>query len=472
MAQRRTRRVRSPHPGVVVRRRSYKDGRPDCWIARWTDPESGRAREASLDAADATNETKRTAWAKAKSAELALIRHEFETGVRTKTRTTVTDAVKLFLDDCANNPSLRGTTVRAYRECLLRFEGWANETGLVDVQDLDRPRLNRFHHALNRMKRRAPARAGDQGEYRTTDTLLSARTRNKIRITLGAAIRSWRLAGFVTRLSHEQVKEVLTPEKLPRPEPDPLSPTQIRELLEAARRHDEVRYEKTRTEHAAHPSAKRVGVTPRHEPMVPAVLLLLLTGQRAGELLSRRWEHVDLEAKDDFGQPSGEIRIRADESKTKRPRRIDLSVAPSLRRLLTLLRARRGDDVYLLGGREQPDLKLLQNGFARLVKFGAPRCTPQRLRQTCASYLTSAGGIFAAASLYRSAEQLGHGPEVAQRHYLNAVRGIPHDAKTLEAAMGVEDLVDALLDELQGRPARRRRARRGSAQAEDVAAAG
>lgn len=40
-----------------------------------------------------------------------------------------------------------------------------------------------------------------------------------------------------------------------------------------------------------------------------------------------------------------------------------------------------------------------------------------------------------------AARQLGHSVQVAEKHYLGLVRGIPRDARTLEAAMQVEDVV-------------------------------
>jgi hypothetical protein len=52
--------------------------------------------------------------------------------------------------------------------------------------------------------------------------------------------------------------------------------------------------------------------------------------------------------------------------------------------------------------------------------------------------LTNAPGIFGAASAYRSAKQLGHSVAVAERHYLDVMRGIPREARTLEAAMQIE----------------------------------
>ena len=75
-------------------------------------------------------------------------------------------------------------------------------------------------------------------------------------------------------------------------------------------------------------------------------------------------------------------------------------------------------------------------------EYGAPESfTWQALRRAYGTFLTNAPGIFGAASAYRSAKQLGHSVQVAERHYLGLVRGIPREARTLEAAMQIEDLV-------------------------------
>jgi hypothetical protein len=71
--------------------------------------------------------------------------------------------------------------------------------------------------------------------------------------------------------------------------------------------------------------------------------------------------------------------------------------------------------------------------------------TWQALRRTCGTFLTNAPGIFGAASAYRSAKQLGHSVQIAERHYLGLVRGIARDARTLEVAMQVEDAIDGVV---------------------------
>jgi hypothetical protein len=92
----------------------------------------------------------------------------------------------------------------------------------------------------------------------------------------------------------------------------------------------------------------------------------------------------------------------------------------------------------------------------RLVaEYGAPHgSTWQAFRRTCGCYLTNAPGIFGAASAYRSAKQLGHSVAVAERHYVDVVRGIPRDARTVEAAMQIGAEVARVVESVSAQPAR------------------
>jgi hypothetical protein len=71
------------------------------------------------------------------------------------------------------------------------------------------------------------------------------------------------------------------------------------------------------------------------------------------------------------------------------------------------------------------------------------------MRRTCGTYLTNAPGIFAA-SAYRSAKQLGHSVQVAEKHYLGLARGISPTARTLEAAMQIESVLGRVIAAIHG----------------------
>jgi hypothetical protein len=87
------------------------------------------------------------------------------------------------------------------------------------------------------------------------------------------------------------------------------------------------------------------------------------------------------------------------------------------------------------------------------MKRGAPEFTWQKLRRTCGCFLTCAPGIFGGASAFMSAKQLGHSVAVAERHYVGVVRGIPPEARTLEAAMGITPQMKAIEESARSRAA-------------------
>jgi hypothetical protein len=123
-------------------------------------------------------------------------------------------------------------------------------------------------------------------------------------------------------------------------------------------------------------------------------------------------------------------------------------VSPALRALLAALRLStggKGKVFRLTADAADAAAKRLKREFGAPSDFGW-----QMLRRTCGTFLTNAPGIFNAASAYRSAKQLGHSLAVAERHYLGVERGIPRDARTLEAAMQIEELVHVVTRSIGG----------------------
>jgi integrase len=217
-----------------------------------------------------------------------------------------------------------------------------------------------------------------------------------------------------------------------------LTAIQIGTLLTACLAHDAETFAETRDEHRG---LRRTGTTRRYDPIAPFTAFLLLSGCRCSEALTLRWDSVDLTALGDDGRSTGEIHLRAAEVKTATSRSIDLSVSPGLRELLAAIKVS-ATGQYVFGDDRSLPYSSVESARKRLRKdYSAPRFTWQDLRRTTASYLTNASGIFGSASLYRSAAQLGHSAEVAQRRYLGVIKGIPREARTLEAAMGCEALI-------------------------------
>jgi integrase len=181
------------------------------------------------------------------------------------------------------------------------------------------------------------------------------------------------------------------------------------------------------------------GGTARYTPVSAFVLFVLLSGVRLGEALRLQWKDVHLEAADHSGNPVGEFRIRAFESKTKKPRVVTLGVSPALRRLLVAQRVRTGGR-----GRVWPDVT--EDGAVKAMRrlrvtYGAPPdFTWQALRRTCSTYLVNGPGIFGSASAYQAAKQCGHSVVVMEKNYAGLVHGVHPALRDLESVLGIESL--------------------------------
>jgi integrase len=183
-----------------------------------------------------------------------------------------------------------------------------------------------------------------------------------------------------------------------------------------------------------HDGVGEAGSTPRYEPVAPFVLLALLLGARLSELIDLRWEEVDIGA--------GEIRLPASRTKTGRARTITLSETPTALQLLQAMRLRGGGN-RVFGAWTKDSAKAARKRL--LGEFKAPKFTWQALRRTCAAVLTNSPAIYGAASAYRSAKRTGHSVVIAEKHYVDVMRDLPRDATTFEAAVGIEDLAQAIV---------------------------
>jgi integrase len=240
-----------------------------------------------------------------------------------------------------------------------------------------------------------------------------------------------------------------------------LRPHEVRETLEAALRHDadtvlsRDEEQRLRSEARARGITRKAmaaiqprGTTPKYEPIAPFVAFCLLSGARLGEALGLEWDRVDLDALDSSGKRTGEIHLEGWRLKTKQYRTIDLAVSPALRKLLATMHLAGGGKGSVFGlteGLAEAAAKRLKAEYSAPHSFGWQAC-----RRTCATYLTNAPGIFGGASAYRSAAQLGHSVQVASRSYLGLVKGIPLEARTLEAAMQIEEQIERVVARISG----------------------
>jgi hypothetical protein len=210
--------------------------------------------------------------------------------------------------------------------------------------------------------------------------------------------------------------------------PKPLQRGDVRKTFEAAARHD-------------------AGEASRFGPILPMIVVSTLLGTRRSESVQLDWTHFRADAVDESGRTVGAVVVPASISKTKTERTIFLDYTPGLHDYLIRLKLATGAKGTITGvtyhqaGRAQPRLRKVY-GAARDFSW-------QRLRITSSTFLTSAPSIFGSASHSQSAARLGHSWKTAETFYAKSVAGISGDAKTLEDALGIADLVKSACDAVQ-----------------------
>jgi integrase len=433
-------------------------GRHPYWRARYDDPDSGKRVKVRIDPVLHSTADARRDWAIKKTRALSKRRDEIANGAPRATGESFTEAVD---DYFAKHPHLRPGTRRGYRDTADKLVAWAAEVGVLKCDDVTRAKLHAFRDTLIIQPKRVAVSRGKRGQGRTTGKPRSPHTINSelraVRTVLGYLVELDKLL----KVTHDDLRRATKRLDAPDEPVEYLRPHDLQKLLDAAMRHDAETYEETRDEHAGR--GKR-GTTLCYAPIAPFIAAVLLTGMRVGEVLALQWSKVDLEALDHDGVVVGEIRLKGADTKTRRPRTIGLEVSPALRLLLGALHlknqsrgssAETGRVFGLTRGTADAARKRL------IVEYGAPKAFGwQILRQTCGTYLTNAYGIFGAASAYRSAKQLGHSVTIAEKHYVDLARGIPREARTLEAAMQIEGHLARLLAQVstatEAKPALRR----------------
>ncbi len=427
------RRVRSPHPGVVLIP-PETSGRHPYWRARYRDADSGRMTKVRLNPVELPSEEARREWAKRKSKALAKRQMELEEGAPRATGSELKDVIDRYYDA---HPQLRERTLTAYRGATDKLLAWAKKAGITKADDVTRAGLLEFKKRAIAERRHGRVPGGKRGEVAPTSKPRSAYSVNRELRGVRTVLGYLRDLDLLPRLTHDDLRRALKRLPVASERIEYLKPNECRQLLEAALLHDAETFAETRDEHTGE-GRRRIGTTPRYEPIAPFAAYVLLTGCRLAEALALEWRQVDLDALDHDGRPVGEIHLAGAATKTHKARTIGLEVSPALRDLLIAIRPERakGNVFGLSRGTAEAAGKRLR------AEYGAPGpFSWQALRRSCGTYLTNASGIFGAASAYRSAKQLGHSVQVAERHYLGLVRGIARDVHTLEDAMGIGDLI-------------------------------
>lgn len=430
-------RIRSPHPGVKVLRRERASR--VIYLARWTDPDTGRPKEVSLTKLKRTTAESRKQWAINKSNSIAERRAALKSGTAIVSNTTPAKAVESYFK--TRKHELKDSTIKVYREATDPFLRWAKSTGLTRVEDLTPPRLTALRDWLVGLPRHVQKRgAGNgRGARRPSKRRRSPSQINKVLRSMRTVLNHWRKRGLTPELTSDSIRDLMEYVKAPKPLPRFLRSGEIRALVEACRRHDAETYDYARRGRAQRDSK-------RHYPAItPFAVAALLSGMRFGELAELRWADVDLEA--------GEIRLTHTTTKTGHGRVVGLAESPALLALLKRMKLKADRSPYVFGFPEKlKNGRLKHSPMKRDVAesarkrlqggFGAPaKWTWHDLRRTCGTFLTCAPSIYGAASTFLSAKRLGHSVAVAEKHYLGAVSNVSPDATTLEDAMGIADLL-------------------------------
>ncbi|MCO5168360.1 MAG: hypothetical protein M9894_18635 [Planctomycetes bacterium] len=460
--RRKARRTKTSHPGVKLRARTWANGEVT-WFARWVDPDNpttpdGKRREVdtNLTKLGLSTEAARVDWCRRKSAALLERQAALAAGAPRYTNTPLRAALDAYLAHVKDTKSQK--THGAYRLAVERFVAWAGQRGLATTDALTTHELAAFreHMIAGRKHVVLAGQGAGRGAHAPSDTRLSEASINSYLGAMVIALNHLRRVGKLPRVrTGEDVQDALKPIKEPKRLPEILRPDQVQELLLACEAHDAECWLLTREEHDG---LRPKGTTPRYPSVMPFVVFLLLSGCRVSEGLSLDWRDVDLEASDDQGKPVGLVRIVAHKSKTREERVVDFAPTPALGPLLRALRARTGGEGRVFGHLNEtlakaalrrltaPKMKRKQKGV--VPGYGAPKFGWHTLRRTCGTYLTCAPSIYGAAAVFLVARRLGHSVQVSEKHYLNTVRGIDPKHRTLEDALGVRGLLDALLGRL------------------------
>jgi len=394
------------------------------WRVRYTDPDSRKTKWETIPKKWANTRDHRDQYAVEKSREIQRRERELDEGAARETGLPIDETIDRYYEAHPVAPGKRRqATEDVYREATDKLIAWGRRTRIKTADELTRAKLMRFSESLRKQ---------DLSPHSINRQLRSTRT------VLGYLVD----ADAFARLSQDDLRRALKQFKMKTETPDFLRPKELQRLLEACQRHDADTFKVTRAEHDGE---RPRGSTARYEPIAGFTLFTLLSGCRLGEVLSLDWKHVDLEALDGAGHAVGEFRITT-ASKTGDPRRPCLDVSPALRRLLIAQKLRTGGEGSVWGLHRN----VVVRAMPRLSKkYGAPEAASwQALRRTCSTFLCNAPGIYAGASAFRSAKQLGHSVRIAEKHYSGLLRGISPEAHTLEAAMQIEKQADAIIERL------------------------
>jgi integrase len=399
---------------------------------QYIDPDTGQRKRKAVPR-NLTTKKAREQFRADFEKELSNRRIDLERGATPKKGAALADAVERYY------PQAKLADETTYRLATSNLVEWYERAGVTSCDDIDAESLWRWReHVVTRKKKN-----GRPYAFATVNTDL-----RKVKTALFYLSD----AKLLPAITEREIKKACAPLKTtgkkksrgaaakPRPK-QYLTPAELSDLFAALERHDADTYGET--DRKGTPGRVR-----RMEPLAPFFAVAVLTGLRREELLGLTWDRVHLDG-------DGYLEIDEEIAKLHTDRRVALGVSPMAKRIL---RARK-----LQGGRGLvwpfTDDEINQALKRIRRQYDAPaHFTLKALRRTTATYLTSAPGIYGGATVFHSAEQMGHSIETARGFYLHRVHGIDPDAKTIEAALEITDEVEHILDMMQVRQPKKRTA--------------
>jgi len=314
-------------------------------------------------------------------------------------------------------------TRETYGEGAGRFKAWTKANRVPTLDVVQKRHLAKFRSSL------ASSEAANT-------------TRNKWLRSVGTFLEWAATMDYCPNLPDDYAK-ALKKFREPKIPPKPMQRADVRKSFEAVERHDADVFRMTRKEKVGGRRRQR-SATPKFDPMMPMLMIATLLDTRRGEGVQLEWPHFKPDAVDESGNVVGAVVVPGEISKTKVERTIYLDYSPGLRDYLIRLKLATGGKGNIVGITYDQAGKALPR--LRNIYGGPPRFNWQAMRITGSSYLTSAPNIFGAAAHSQSAERLGDSWKTAEKYYAKSLAGIAKDATTLEAALGIEDLVTRACD--------------------------
>jgi integrase len=306
-------------------------------------------------------------------------------------------------------------------DCLL---AWCTGQKVERRSDFTGSVLTQYLPALQTAKKLVPNAGGKVGQLIQSTEARSTATGNKDIRALKTVLRWLSRAGYID-VALDDISTALTQDATD-PDKNPLTQAQIRQLLNACARHDDAILKPD--ERRRHPHDGK------YPPITQLVKFELTGGIRIQELWVRKDtvrsgpKRTVLIGTDVLDE---QINVPASVSKTRKDRLVEFYVSEYLQEHAKELSKAGLSPLFDLTEDE------IKGARKRLIKkFGAPKFTWRSLRQTCATYLVCAPGIWGGASEKMAASQLGHGIQVNRAYYAGVLK-IDPKARTIDQAMGI-----------------------------------